>query len=294
VKKPPIPTHDLYDKLGDIIPFDFQLMEERQQYDSREPHRHSYYEIFIFIKGGGTHEIDFVDLPIESNSVHFISPGQVHLVKRALNSHGYVIEFSREFFHLGTQNKELLYELPFFNNYVEKPLIHIPKPDLDLFKDLFLKIQEEFGSKSPDKDEMIRSYLNALLIYCNRIFIKDKKNESQAPSAGSELVKKFRTLIEKKFMHEHSVSEYSKLLAVTPNHLNENVQKQMGKSASEFIHDRLILEAKRLLYHSEQSVNEIAYELNFEDPSYFSKFFKKHTEASPVEYRSKIREKYQI
>ncbi|MCH8330174.1 MAG: AraC family ligand binding domain-containing protein, partial [Bacteroidetes bacterium] len=135
--KPQIPTHDLYDKLGGTKAFDFLVLKEKKNNDIGEPHRHSYYEIFFFVKGGGTHEIDFEEFQVDSNSLHFISPGQVHLGKRAINSHGLVIQFSREFFHLGSQNKDLLYELPFFNNHSEKPILELSKSDLILVQDLF-------------------------------------------------------------------------------------------------------------------------------------------------------------
>jgi len=306
MRKEPIPTHDLYDKLGEVISFDFQLMEEKQHYDSTLPHRHSYYEIFLFLKGGGTHEIDFISHPIEPNALNFISPGQVHLVQRAPKSHGYVILFSRDFFHLGLQNKDILYDMPFFNNNTAKPVVNIPNSELNLFKDIFNKIQNEYLTKSisPDKDEIIRSYLNALLIYSRRLF-QLAKTDTPIPGTGGsphemfsisrgELIRKFRILIEKKFMHEHRVSEYAGILSVSANHLNDTVQKMLGKSASELIHERIILEAKRLLYHSEQNINEIAFELNFDDPSYFTRFFKNQVGTAPGSFRDQIRKKYQI
>lgn len=291
-KKTQIATHDLYNKLGETISFDLIKLKEKKSYDSRNPHRHSYYEIFLILDGGGTHEVDLELFDLPENSLHFVSPGQVHWLNTSLGSHGFVILFSHEFHMLGSNNKDLLYELPFFNNNSKQPILSISGKDLELVKDLFIKINDEFQSENVDKDEMIRSYLNALLIHSKRSFIGESKDESDTDVKGNELIRKFRTLVEQKFIHEHSVSEYAKLLFVTANHLTEKIQKGLGKSASEVIHDRIILEAKRLLYHSDHGINEIANELNFEDPSYFSKFFKKRTNSSPGEYRSKIREKY--
>jgi len=94
-------------------------------------------------------------------------------------------------------------------------------------------------------------------------------------------------LIEENFLAKTSVSEYAKLLGITANHLNETVKRTIGKTAGELIRHRLLLEAKRLLIHSELSSSEIAHRLNFQDPSYFGRFFKKYTQHSPGDFRGR-------
>ncbi|MBK6643621.1 MAG: AraC family transcriptional regulator [Bacteroidetes bacterium] len=89
------------------------------------------------------------------------------------------------------------------------------------------------------------------------------------------------------------MSEYAQLLNITAGHLNDTIHKDLGKTAGELIHDRIILEAKRLLYHSENSIKEIATELNYKDPSYFGRFLKTHSGSTPDQFRKAIREKYQ-
>ena len=99
--------------------------------------------------------------------------------------------------------------------------------------------------------------------------------------------------MEQNFRQMKSVAEYAEILNITSGHLNDTVQKEIGKTTSEIIHERIILEAKRLLYHSPKSVKEIAYELLYDDPSYFARFFKTHTQLTPEQFRKRIREKYQ-
>ena len=99
--------------------------------------------------------------------------------------------------------------------------------------------------------------------------------------------------MEEHFIQYHKVNEYAELLNVTPNHLSETIKKITGKTAGEVIHQRLILEAKRRLLHSSISAKELAYALNFNDPSYFSRFFKANTDLSPEGFRNEIRKKYQ-
>ena len=82
------------------------------------------------------------------------------------------------------------------------------------------------------------------------------------------------------------------MLSITPNHLNDTIKGDTGKTAKEMIHERIILEIKRLMFHSAMSNKEIAYDLNFNDPAYFSRYVRKHLHCSPNDLRNKLREKY--
>jgi len=289
MKSNPIPTHEFYDTLERSIPFDFIPLKRKNNYDSSRHHRHAYYEVFFFINGGGTHEIDFEIFPIKSNALHFVSPGQIHLVKRAVNSNGYVLLFSREFYHLGISKTDILYDMPFLNNNTKKPIVNLASPEIDFFKNMFEKTGEEYSSSHADKEEILRSFLNIILIRAKRLFNDTGTN---TPHSAHELVDKFRIAVEKNFMHLHKVSGYAEMLCISAGHLNDVISKVSGKSASDFIHERLMLEAKRLLLHSDETISGIAYILHFEDASYFTRFFHNQMGITPGEFRKKIREKY--
>lgn len=292
MKKEIIPTHDFYDKLERPIPFNLMELKEKSNYDFSTFHRHSYYEVFFFMKGGGNHTIDFNDFQVKSNSLHFVSPGQVHLLKRALNSNGYVLLFSREFYQLGFINNDFLYEIPFLNKNTTKPIIQIPEKRVTDYIQIFKKIQEENSSNNIDKEGVLRAYLNILMLQTKRLFCEQYNYQSIKLNNRSELVRKFKILVEKNFIKLHKPSEYADLLAVSAGHLNDSVHKTLGISASEFIYERIVLEAKRILLHSNETVQEIATILCFEDPSYFARFFKKHTTKSPKEFRETSRKIY--
>jgi AraC family transcriptional regulator, transcriptional activator of pobA len=98
----------------------------------------------------------------------------------------------------------------------------------------------------------------------------------------------FKKLLNYNITKHRSVSFYAAELNVTPNHLNKSVRTTLGKSASALIDEMLILEAKVLMQKNDMSVGEIAYEIGFEDVSYFGRFFKKHTGFTPTEYRKSI------
>lgn len=182
--------------------------------------------------------------------------------------------------------------LPFFISPSSISIVRLKDPEKVIeIIDIINRIQKEFASDHSDKIQVIASWMSLFLISCRRLYLNQvPSGEKQA--VKNETIKKFRKLVEEKFTENKSVSEYAVLLNITPGHLNDTMQKELGKTASELIHERIILEAKRLLYHSEKSIKEIAAVLNYEDPSYFTKFFKTQTESTPEQFRKSIREKY--
>ncbi len=294
ISKKTIPLYDFFNKLDTGLHFTFTKLEESYgTYDASSPHRHNYYEILYFLKSGGIHEIDFNTYSVEENSLHFISPEQVHLLRREKQVTGYVISFSKEFVFMDGESASLMESIPFFDNPFAFPLIKITlQSRLKEINELLQKIQNEFAEKNEDRASMLRMYLCILLLNAKRIHSADVKS-GKIFTQHSEITRKFKILVQNNFKDKKSVSDYAKILNITAGHLSETVQKDIGRPAGSFIHDRIILEAKRLLYHSPKTVKEIAFELNYEDPSYFTRFFKLHAKVTPEEFRRAIREKYQ-
>jgi len=288
-----IPTHELYDRFERSIPFDLLPLEKKSSYDTFSYHRHAYYEMFLFFKGGGKHDIDFETYHVEDNTLHFVSPGQVHMLQRELDSEGFVLLFSREFYHLGSQNTDSLYELPFLHTNTLSPILKISPELLDTFKLSFTLMKEENEANNQDKAEVLRAHLTLLMLKVKRHFLEQNKNSIPNANPHSDLIKKFRVAIEKNFLVLHKPAEYAELLHVSAGHLNDIVKDMLGVSSSDLINERILLEIKRMLFHSDETVSEIAQVLNFEDVSYFSRFFKTHVGSTPKDFRMKIREKYQ-
>jgi AraC family transcriptional regulator, transcriptional activator of pobA len=138
---------------------------------------------------------------------------------------------------------------------------------------------------------MLAAYLTVMLTYLSRIYTE--QFESGQPSVDKLLLKRFQVKIEEHFRVMHQVSEYASLLNVSAGHLSEVVKAQSGRPAIAHIHERLILEARRMLFHTQHSLKEIAFDLGFSDASYFNRFFKRETNATPAEYRASSREMYQ-
>ncbi|MCU0469419.1 MAG: AraC family transcriptional regulator, partial [Arcicella sp.] len=154
------------------------------------------------------------------------------------------------------------------------------------FIELFSKAMIENQQKMVDNEEVIRALLDLILIQSKRIY---PVNITEEPTnKGRILVKRFKQLIEEKCQENLSVKEYAELLKITANHLSETVKNVTGRTSTDLINDRMIMEIKRLLTHTDLGVSEIAYQLNFSDQSYFSKYFKKLTNQTPVEFRKNL------
>ena len=271
------------------LPFKLELIESNVGYNPRAPHRHNYYEIFFFEKGSGLHMIDFNEFEIESQHIHLISPGQIHYMHRAPDTKGWVLKFTSEFFLSNLSDKDMLQQIPFLNNKVTKPLI---KPEKDEFESLLQFVQfikKEDEKKSSGYENMIRNYLNLILVKCHRLY---DYSSPESKDIEYQLCRRFSTLLQENYLLENRVGFYPEKLRINDNRLNLATKKILGRTPSELISDRLLLEAKRWLLHSNKSIKEIAYSLNFRHNAYFNRWFKKLENCSPGEFRTAKREKY--
>lgn len=287
-----IPLHDFSRDDHNSITFQIKPLSATLEYDPRLAHRHNFYQIFYFEKGGGTMEIDYELIEISDNSIYFISPGQVHLLSHSPQALGYVIYFSREFYSLSPVDTLSLLDLPFLNNNASLPYIRLAQNEATEIRQAIAWMYIEYEKLSLRSNLIVWSYLHLILLRAKESY-KAIEGEKRSFYKASGIVLKFTKLIEENFKIKHSVQDYISLLNVSTELLNDECKSVLGKNASELISDRIVLEAKRLLIYSELSNKEIAFFLNFNDPSYFSRFFKKKSSMTPKDFRKVQIEKYQ-
>ncbi len=259
---------------------------------SGNPHRHNYYEILVIMEGGGQHEIDFQKYPLHSHSIHFLSPGQVHMISRQESYHAYEIIFDGNFYLLGMKDHETLLQQPFFHNNSPQPVLRLKKEEFEELLPPVRDMKNEFAKKRSITDEVIRSCLHIFFVRCQYYFNLRYSPDSSAEDPEQLILNRFRKLVEKHFSTLHSVTEYATMLNLTPVSLNNRVKKGTGICARDIIIDRIILEAKRLLLFTDLTSKEIAYRLNYDEPSYFSRIFRKKTGVTPSLFRTEMKKKY--
>jgi AraC family transcriptional regulator, transcriptional activator of pobA len=266
--------------------YEVEVFDSNRHFEVHYPHRHDFFEILFLTQGSGTHTIDFKDHNIKPNSIFFLSPGQIHSISLSKDIYGYIFLFSSEFFLLHKNDKNKIFEFPFFYNTSEEnlPLELKEQKDIDFLKQLFVRGCDENTVNTIESEEVLHSILDLILVYCKKLYPQQMENTGM--KKGRLMVKKFKQLIEEQYKENFSVKEYAEFLSVTPNHLNETVKNVMGRTASDLIDEKMIIEIKKLLLHTDLTASEVAYALNFSDQSYFSKFFKKHVKMTPGDFRA--------
>ena len=219
------------------------------------PHKHNYYEMCFFTGGSGEHEIDFTVHPIVSPSIHFLRPGQVHLIKRGEAYKGYLVIFSEEFFNLRFQNLEVIPGYPLVTNLENGPILNLNKELFDEFHQLIKNIGNELAESDADSEEIIISYLKIFFLKLRQNFSKLVSTQNEASRTMKKTVYLFNQLVDKYYGQVNHVKEYAELMGESPIQLNRAIKSVTGKTASDIIIDRLILEAKRLLLFSQCSRN---------------------------------------
>lgn len=286
-----IPVHRF---LANDLAFDIAVLSEYEvpkKGERHKPHRHTYYEIFVFTKGGGKHMIDFVDYPIVENSLHFISPGMVHIIQRNQACAGYVITFPEEFFSL-VNRQDLLDQISLYTHYQQTPIVKCTEEKMFDIKYIVNQMISVYNGAELMKDELIRAYLSVLLIEAERVHTRMEVISDQKRVVNDK-VHQFRKLIDEHFIEIRSVGEYAEKLNLTTKALTLFIKKHTGLTPGEHINHRVVIEAKRLLLNTDLSVKEIAFALNFDDPAYFGRFFKKEEKITPYQFRKQMSQKYQ-
>jgi len=243
-----------------------------------EPHRHNYWELLWCLDDKGSQGIDFVEYPNKLGRIFTISPNQVH-DSNQMCEHVRLIVFSTDFLEEQHRNNLLMESL--FGRYQSvQPYIDLDPAVYSYLEPLFLLMEEECRRDEPDWD-IVSSLLTSFLRYLLRFSVKER-----APSlTGDRRIPRFVELVEQYYRREKICQFYADKLSLTGKRLNELTRKYLGKTVTQYIHGRIILEANRELIYSNKTIKAIALELGFDDPSYFGRFYRKCSGESPAEFR---------
>ena len=257
------------------------------EYDFSKPHRHNYFEILIFFKGGGLHEIDFTQYPIKNHSIHFVPANSVHLLRRAKTSDGATILFSEDLFYSDQAYHIFFKNLSFYTGS-KGQVLSLSKYEFTFFESLYNELLDEFEKEAALSEIIFKSLLALFLAKAERQFNELNPEQKSTPGKNT-ILEAYKLLVEKNFLNHCSVHEYAEMLHVSPKHLNDLCKQHLSVTAQKVIHERLLLEIKRLLVHTDISVKEVCFQTGFEDPAHFNHFFRFHLNLTPMQYRKSTR-----
>lgn len=250
-----------------------------------QPHRHMYYAVVWVRDGSGLHVVDFEHQPVHPGTMLFISPGQVHQLD-VQDPIGYVITFAEQLPMAEGDTAAFCRELALFFDCEPTAPLSVTEPVAIAQLDMLVRhLQRETQQPQAFGQEAGVAWLRLFLIACARIRLNQLPLQKQTPDAALRIVKTFKQLLEQHFRQWHKVSDYAEHMYLTPGHLQDTIQAATGRSAKEWIQNRLLLEARRLAMFSELTAKEAGYQLGFGDPAYFSRFLRQFSGKTFAQWR---------
>lgn len=276
-----IPVLDIREFLSDLqAEPGFQYHEIHGKRIIEKFHKHDFFVFLLFEQGSGTHSIDFNDYKVTDHQIHILFPHQVHKWTLGARTKAFQLMISKRIFETFSSSLDLSF------------LLYQSHPVINLSPKTFRLLLYEFQSGHA---ELMRKPINWNIIYFRSNIIANLANrEAEEKFKEMRLYRtkpallRYLAFVETHFRQERSVAFYADLLHVTPNYLNILCKRYFNVPAMFFIQKRVTLEAKRLILSTDLSLKEIAFELGFPDPAYFSNFFRAQTGSSPREFRDQL------
>jgi AraC family transcriptional regulator, transcriptional activator of pobA len=250
--------------------------------DLQQPRRVRKYVLVWCSTGAVTLIADENVFELKANTVITITSGQVHYIKRSKAAKGFVLEFTYDFFCRNDRDIELIFHNSLFCHFAMNEVISLGKSRMVEWQ--LERIENEVKQKPYQYLISVHSLIELMLVEINRSKIR-QGDEIYRPDA---LFLKFLDAVIANFKNNLTVRQIAVSINTTESKLNELSKLHTGRTAQSVIHGLIASEAKRLFMHEKLSVKEVAYQLGFNDPFYFSNFFKKQTKESPKLYKEKV------
>jgi AraC-like DNA-binding protein len=247
-----------------------------------QPHRRNFYQFAFVFEGNSRFWADLQYYSFEPGKIYFTGPSQVLVKEIQLPLDGIILCFTKEFLQMAA----LIDRLPVLNS--NKAIVFKPSAkERKEMKATLHQLLDEVAKKDELSLLSLVSGLGTFLVQISRLY-NQFPEEIDTPQKGK--ITEFLRLVNSGFSKHHLVAEYAELLNITAGHLNDLVKKHTGKTALLCIQERIMLEAKYMLFHKTDPIKAIAFALGFSEASYFSQFFKRQMGISPEDYRSNILE----
>lgn len=282
-------TNDLYEAIGfshrsHMPNFDVFQIEDMGTIARMcmPPYRQGFYQIGL-LNYTGTSELNLNTdvLELEGFPLWFVVPGQVFSWVRDEKMSGYYVMFRKEF--LINTFPDLNKDFPFLK-MTENSVMMLTKEEHESLNFDIERMNSVFKNPHPYQEKMLEGMLGSLLYFCKAIHERHKITENHL-SRSQIIANEFEALVDKMYVDTKNVSDYAEELNITPNYLTTTIKKLTGKSAKDIIQERLLMESKSLLKYSGLDIAEIAYRLNFQEPTHFTRFFKNLSGVTPNQFR---------
>jgi len=251
-------------------------------YELEKPRRILKYVLVFCTVGRAILVVDENEFELSENIVITITSGQIHYFKALNDAKGIILEFTYDFFIKADHDMELIFHNGLFCHFAMNEAIPVEN-GAKIIKEL-AEIEQEILTRPYQYLISVHSRIELILIEVNRSKI-NRGDEIYKPDA---LFLRFLEAVLSNFKNNLSVNDIAGLLGTTEAKLNELSKLHTNKTAQNVIFGLIVSESKRLFTYEKLAVKEVAYRLGFNDPFYFSNFFKKHTRISPKSYKERV------
>lgn len=273
----------------DGLNHEFEILDLSEIFKTKKemmttPHRAQFFHILWIEKGKGTHFVDFNPISIEDNTIIFIPHNCINNFDKNGSYSGKTILFTNNFFCKNNNDLQFLQSSMLFSSLYAIAKFKV-SPQLSNLQIILDSIETEYLREQDSAQyEILHNMLHVFLLQSEREMRKQGFQELK-PSANLDYLILFKNLLEQNFRKYKSVNKYALELGISEKQLNKASTTQLELTPKQIINERVLLEAKRLLVHSTLSIKEIAYELGYDEPTNFIKYFRKHNSSTPSEFR---------
>lgn len=250
-----------------------------------KPHSHNFYLCVLFTEGTGIHDIDFNKYEISPGKVFFLKPGQTHFWKFDTEPKGFIFFHSQEFYEMYYVTHRLS-SFPFYYSFQNPPILDVSQSDQEVIIK-YQNLYKEYLDFQPFRELKIRNIITDIYITLTRKYTLDVDFTNYSHPNYLKILENLETSIDHYYDKQKLPKYYANKLNITTKHLNRVVKETVNKTTNQLISERVILEAKRLIVHSNSSFFTIAETLGFSDYAYFSKYFKTRSGFTPMDFRKR-------
>ena len=276
---------EFYDKkLGAVFGLTDNMLEDERRFSITD-----WTIKFLWNRNNKSVNIQIDDRPVELLPQQILTVTYLHRVSYLAGEPAITaFTFNREFYCISDHDHEVSCNGILFFGAQDIPVISIPEDQIHKFNTLYQVFIDEFSNHDQIQGEMLQMLLKRLIILTTRL-AKEQLIVNELNNEQIELIRKFNYLVDMHYRDKRKVSDYAELLFKSPKTLSNLFAIYNQKSPQQVIHERIALEAKRLMQYSDKQYQEIAFDLGFNDAAHFSRFFKKMTGKSPSLYRDQTR-----
>ncbi|MEL7340793.1 MAG: helix-turn-helix transcriptional regulator, partial [Bacteroidota bacterium] len=254
------------------------IRREQLDHDPILPHRLNFFLIIMIEKGSVRHSVEFTEYELEAGDCLFIAKGQIHAFDAKRAYHGKLILYTEAFLHQHFTPSAIANISWLYHYFAFSPKHTHPEAVADLLRDL--------GQFAKRGEPYIENLIGAVLtIFMLRLRRQKSENHEESQTKAYQHFIRFKRLVEQDFRQSRDATDYANKLLLSYKHLNTICKKIAGKTAKAYIDAFVMLEAKRLLLATDSTAQEIAFACGFAEATNFQKFFKRHSQQTPIEFR---------